>query len=74
MYFLTLCTVLAPMKDAASIQKIFFQLFTMQWCILQTLSIFIIRYCSKIQYNTPIFDNFSGAAIVQERPLLARLR
>ena len=37
------------------------------------LSIFIICYCTKIQYNTPIFGDFFDAAIIQEHPLLAQV-
>ena len=28
----------------------------------------------RIQYKVPIFGNFLGVAIIQERPLLARVR
>ena len=33
-----------------------------------------ILYCKKYQQDAPIFGNFLGAATIQERPLLARVR
>ena len=38
------------------------------------LSIFNLCYCTKILYNTSTLGIYMGAAIIQERPLLARVR
>ena len=51
--------------EAASIQKLCFQPYT-KVCFAQ--------FCSKSSKNTPIFGNCFGAATIQERPLLVRVR
>ena len=63
----------APIKDAASIQKLFFQAHTMVRFTKFHLCI-TIHDCTKFSTNKPIFGNFLGAATIQERPLFAQVR
>ena len=66
-------TVPTPIKDATCIQKIFIQ---------STSLVCFNRFCAhkhsnvrqKNDYNTPVFGNFIYEAVIQERPLLARIR
>ena len=63
----------APIKDAASIQKLFFLPHTMVRFAKFHLCI-TIHDCTKFSTNKPIFGNVFGAATFQERPLFARVR
>ena len=66
-------TVPVPIKDVASIQKLFFQSTIMvRFC--KILSFFAIFDGTKFNKNTPIFGKFLSAATIQERPLLAWVR
>ena len=63
----------APIKGAASIQKLFFLSSTMVWFCQISYSVQYVWFY-KIQKNASIFGKFLGAATIQEHPLLARVR
>ena len=58
-----------PIKNVASIQKLFFH-----DSIFQILFIFTIHRCTKFRKNATNLGNFLDAATIQERPLLARVQ
>ena len=63
----------APRKDVASIQKLFFQSFTMMHFV--KLCLFLLyTIAQNSEKNASILGIFLDAASVQERPLLARIR
>ena len=59
----------APIKDAASIQKLFFQLRTM----VHFTQNYLLKY-SKNRRNSGKRTNLMGGATIQERLLLTRVR
>ena len=67
-----LYTVIAPIRDAASVKKYFFN--PAQWYIKAKFCLYLLSQLQKIQQSAPIFGNFLDAATIQERPLLARVR
>ena len=63
----------APIKDAASFQKIFFLRCTMV-CFANFSLIFTTCNCTKFSKMYLFLLIFFGAATIQERPLLVRVR